>query len=343
MKPAARYRGGWRRTRFLLLAAILALAACGDRGAGGPEEFAVERAYESGDASLTVKASKDVITVADRLKLVLELTAPEGEAVAFPTPPEKLGEFTVIGTNDADPVLVEGARILHRRAYELDPFLPGEYEIPSLTVQIGQDRQIETAPITIQVDSVLPAAGETPDIKDIRPPLSLPGFAPWVYAVAALALAAVAFGAWWWRRRRKAEQEKPPPLPHEVALRRLRELMDEDLIAKGEWKQFYLRVSSILRYYIEDRFGLRAPERTTEEFLHDLREEQALTGPQKALLRKFLQHCDMVKFAEYTPSRAEADDTINTCAQFIAETKPKPAAGPPGVAGHAAPAGEKGG
>ena len=30
-------------------------------------------------------------------------------------------------------------------------------------------------------------------------------------------------------------------------------------------KEFYERISGILRHYIEDRFDLHAPERTTEE------------------------------------------------------------------------------
>lgn len=97
--------------------------------------------------------------------------------------------------------------------------------------------------------------------------------------------------------------------------------MAEDLIGKGQAKLFYLRVSAILRHYIEDRFGLRAPERTTEEFLNDLRDAQSLLPRQKELLKRFLEHCDMVKFAEHQPSREEVDDTLNTCAQFIAETK----------------------
>ena len=97
--------------------------------------------------------------------------------------------------------------------------------------------------------------------------------------------------------------------------------MAEDLIAKGQAKLFYLRVSAILRHYIENRFGLRAPERTTEEFLSDLQTNHILLPRQKDLLKRFLEHCDMVKFAEYQPNREEVDDTLNTCAQFIAETR----------------------
>ena len=54
----------------------------------------------------------------------------------------------------------------------------------------------------------------------------------------------------------------------------------------------------MLRHYIEDRFGLRAPEQTTEEFLAELRQKHVFGERQKDLLRAFLEHCDLVKFAE---------------------------------------------
>ena len=57
---------------------------------------------------------------------------------------------------------------------------------------------------------------------------------------------------------------------HEIAYERLRKLVERDLIKSEQIKQFYEEISNILRHYIEDRFDLRAPERTTEEFLMEL-------------------------------------------------------------------------
>ena len=90
---------------------------------------------------------------------------------------------------------------------------------------------------------------------------------------------------------------------------------------KGEAKLFYLRLSNILRHYIEDRFGLRAPERTTEEFMDELRSADALEPTHKGLLNDFPRHCDMVKFAEHQPSTQEIDNIIAACRRFIDETK----------------------
>ena len=150
---------------------------------------------------------------------------------------------------------------------------------------------------------------------------------PWVYWVAGGAIVALLIaGIYFWRRRQAdAETATPPPLAHETAYRALEELLADRLVEAGEYKLFYLRLSNILRHYIEDRFGLRAPESTTEEFLLDLQKDNRLDGGHRNLLRQFLEHCDLVKFAELAPSSADIERTLSTCRGFIDETKQQPA------------------
>jgi hypothetical protein len=210
-------------------------------------------------------------------------------------------------------------RVERRLALDLEPPLPGEHELPRFRIRFGET-EVATDPLKVTVESVLPPGEAPADIHEIAPPVALPGGWWWLWAVAGAVLAGTVL-FWRWRRRRAVTA--PAPLPHEIALKALRELMAADLPARGEAKLFYLRVSSILRHYIEDRFSLHAPERTTEEFLRDLRDDRRLSDSQKGLLRDFLRHCDMVKFAEHQPSRDEVNQTLNACAQFIAETKPR--------------------
>jgi hypothetical protein len=100
-------------------------------------------------------------------------------------------------------------------------------------------------------------------------------------------------------------------------------------------KQFYFELSMFLRRYIEDRFGLRAPERTTEEFLREARGRPALGTRDVELLERFLGHCDMVKFAKLEVVREQAESSMETVRGFVDRTTPE-AAGEGGARGAAA-------
>ena len=128
-------------------------------------------------------------------------------------------------------------------------------------------------------------------------------------------------GALYVRRRRPLPAEVLRSTAHELASVKLARLAERKLVERGEVKAFYREVSQILRQYIEDRFALHAPERTTEEFLREARRSAVFTTAQADMLGDFLAHCDQVKFAELTPTTAEAQRTFDTARTFIERTK----------------------
>jgi hypothetical protein len=67
---------------------------------------------------------------------------------------------------------------------------------------------------------------------------------------------------------------------------------------------------------------LKAPEMTTEEFLSFLRNSDKLQTGHKELLRQFLNHCDMVKFARYAPAQNEIDESFRSAKRLIDESRP---------------------
>ena len=84
-------------------------------------------------------------------------------------------------------------------------------------------------------------------------------------------------------------------------------------------------VSDTIRWYLEERFSFRAPERTTEEFLYELQGTDLLTPDQKTSLGEFLQRCDLVKFARYEPGEPELRDLHDSALRLVEETEPGPA------------------
>jgi len=84
---------------------------------------------------------------------------------------------------------------------------------------------------------------------------------------------------------------------------------------------FYVDVSSVLRVYLEERFGLRAPELTTEEFLLGLESGDQLARGHRAELERFLTQCDLVKFAAVVPGENEHLATFALAEAFVESTR----------------------
>jgi hypothetical protein len=304
------------------------------------ENFEIRKEYARGPVVFTLKVNKKEITIADRLRLDLEVRANEEYEVQLPEFGEKLEEFAICDYSAPSPQLVEDGLVLSRKSYELEPFLSGEYKIPPMRVTFwkkGEEEKHEVASeeLAITVTSLLPEQADGLTIKEIAPPVEFPKPARlWLYvSVGAVALGAGGIGAFlFWRRRRLTPATVVTKAAHEVAYEELETLLAERLVERGERKGFYVQLSSILRHYIENRFSLRAPERTTEEFLADLRATDVLMPAHKDLLKEFLEHCDMVKFAEHSPTNDEIQKTFDACKRFVVETE-RPRDGTPAVSG----------
>jgi hypothetical protein len=158
------------------------------------------------------------------------------------------------------------------------------------------------------------------DIRDIRPPVVIPSGWAWVWwTLLVLAVAGVAFLLWrWWQQRKRIEAIVPPVPPHVRAKQRLADA----LALLGQPREFCIAVSDTLRIYLEERFSFRAPERTTEEFLLDLRKTDLLMRDQKDSLEDFLTRCDLVKFARYEPREPELRDLHASALRLVEETEP---------------------
>jgi len=81
-------------------------------------------------------------------------------------------------------------------------------------------------------------------------------------------------------------------------------------------------VANALRTYLEERFQLHAPERTTEEFLQELPACPALNSSQTGLLADFLNHSDLIKFARHEPAEPVLRGLWQTAHRLVVETSP---------------------
>ena len=84
---------------------------------------------------------------------------------------------------------------------------------------------------------------------------------------------------------------------------------------------FYVALSLIVRTYLEDRFGLRSPELTTQEFLTEMGRSPDLARSHQQLLRDFLTQADLVKFAGLRPDEGAVGESIAAAERFLEETR----------------------
>lgn len=168
-------------------------------------------------------------------------------------------------------------------------------------------------------------SGEALDIRDIKGVVDVPSGNEWFFYIFALfGVAIVVFISIWIIRRHSAKlSEKsvliPPQPPHILAWNKLQSSLD--LIHDADL--FCTEVSLIIRVYLEGRFDLQAPDRTTEEFLFELQTSKYLDDSHKNLLGDFLRECDLVKFAKAEPPENELRRLHEAAGRLVGETQPR--------------------
>jgi len=265
------------------------------------------------------------ITIGDRSKLIVSVDLPEGYEVVTSRFLGSLSPLEIKAYGQGEVEKLQNGLIRHTIWAELTTYTVGMYTLPPLSVIVrspeGTESTLQTLQHFVEVQSVVPEGDPLEELRDIKGPLSLKGFSMnlWlVFLLLGLMMVGVIFLK---RRDRKLSAPPAPPLPpHVVALRALDEIAKMNLLQR-DVKEYYFRVSGVLRRYLEDRFGVNAPEQTTEEFLETISKDHILNTDQKETLRSFLEQCDLVKFAKLTPDSLEAKRIHQTAREFVLQTQ----------------------
>ena len=164
------------------------------------------------------------------------------------------------------------------------------------------------------------AASVATDIRDIKPPIEISNGFAWLWDLLfVVAVVVVAVALWRWWQKRKSQVPAAPPIPAHI---RAKQKLAEALALIANPKPFVIAVSDTARAYLEERFNFHAPERTTEEFLHELNATDLLSPEQKGSLGQFLESCDLVKFAKYEPREMELRGLHSSALRLVEETEP---------------------
>ena len=112
----------------------------------------------------------------------------------------------------------------------------------------------------------------------------------------------------------------PKIAPHIVANKALVELHNRKLWQNGKYKQYYTALTSIIRTYISERWGISALEYTTPEIIDALADIDMPRDSRMALVA-LLRTADMVKFAKAEPEAEENEENYLRAYYFVENTK----------------------
>jgi hypothetical protein len=260
--------------------------------------------------AVTATASKAEVTVGETITVELKATGPAGTTFTFPGEAET--DAFELRTPPADPKAPAPEPGTHR--YEAAVYAVGEATLPPIPVRYrladGTGGEAASEPIVLKVVSLLPKDPQERKLADVRGPQSVGiGRAFWVALVAALVLVA-ALAAWLVRRRRKRETPGVPAIPDVPAdveaQRALEALRASSLLARAEYRAFYIRLAEIAKRYLERRLGAPVLEMTTAETLAFLRGHPH-GGDLVPAVRDVAEAADRIKFAKGQGLAEEAE------------------------------------
>lgn len=314
----------------------LAILVTGIVSGQSADGSSLEKTSRRGPVSATIRLEPSEPVIGDVLKLRLTVVAEDRVEVLMPEFGEALGRFTIIDFVPREDIDDRGRTVLVQD-YKLQAPPSGDHAIPPILVEFvdrrpgeklapeGMDAyELLTERINFHVQSVLvndAAAGLNPPLGRIEPETKEePEGSPW-WMLAGIVLGSLAVGGGIAAVAARFRNRIVRRSAYEIARRKLDALISRPLPAMEEIDRFYVELTGIIRRYLENRFELRAPELTTEEFLAAVGDSAELTPEHKKLLNEFLSHADLVKFAGIRPSQEDIDETISRANRFLEETR----------------------
>ena len=210
--------------------------------------------------------------------------------------------------------------VLELQAYDFGPF---SEMIAKIAVSPNKVNKNEEFDVTLPEIVVAPQLDET--MTDVHMASELPQefldqqkppVPKWLVLSLAVIGITAALAFFVLRRRHKKAPEAPKPW-----------VVAESLIfdLKGrlplDAESVFVELTDIIRRYTERVYKLPATERTTPEFLNEIkRDGLQLSAEHRLLLTDFLTAADMVKFAKVDATQGQIDDAIKKATRFIVET-----------------------
>jgi len=275
------------------------------------------------------KIDKSIIKIGEQIHYKISVENSNGNVVTFPEG-QTFMPLEMVKARDTDTIR-NGASYTLIKEYYLTQFDEGKYTIPRQRVRISdKDYYLDSLQIevhTVAIDTLKQPLYDIKPIQEVKKPFTSYG---WILTIiaAVLLLLIVAFVYFVFIRKKKFPflqiQKKLPPFDR--AIQDLKELQNSKYLIQSQHKEYYTRLTDIVKAYLEEEVHILAKESTTDELLTKinlLQEKGKLNLNQETItnLKRVLQTADLVKFAKNKPSDDNAEYDRETIENVVIKTK----------------------
>ncbi len=190
---------------------------------------------------------------------------------------ETLGDFAISAVVNRPPRVVE-QREIHQIELLLTPRSAGSQRLGAIPIRVkplspessGDSASLLLPARDVDVSSTTAKTASPESLNRPAGPVPVPDHGLYSWGIVAIVLlASLFFLVLRFRRKPKTIQITEQPTPTQIAMRKLATLLDQRLHER-DVKQFYIEITAIVRWFIEQKTEIRAPELTTEEFLKEI-------------------------------------------------------------------------
>ncbi len=295
------------------------------------EKFDIVKQFQSEDGNIQtfVSYKREEISVAEKLNISIEIHKTSDTIVIFPKEKDFiLDKLSIdrIGSLERD---TENGTDILKKQITIIPEELGEASIDSIIIRYtleDKEMSFKTSPIQFDIVSFTGKPADSVEFEEKLQPESIQYdysiLITWLIigGIAIIIIIGVILLIIYFRKRNKSDTALEIIPAHIIALKELNDLEEKELAEKGHIGEFHHRLSVILRDYIENRFDIRAPEQTTEEFMQEMSTTKRIGEEHKDLLKEYLTQCDLIKFAKFRPPIQYHKEAMNRARTFIEAT-----------------------
>jgi hypothetical protein len=265
------------------------------------------------NAEVTTAVDSTQVSIGEQINLTLQVKTDSLSMVEFSPEPLFL-PFEIIEESPIDTLRAQ-QHYLYTKRYALIQFDSGAYWIPPQKIVVdgfskfSDSIAIEVA--TVKVDTIQQPLFDIKPIQTVERSYNQLIKNILLLFVFCLLLAILIVLNRQYKKKKAALLEETPPFDR--AIQELKALENELPKDQQEYKQYYSKLTDVVRRYLEEEADIDALESTSDELLDKL---ETLNN-----LKKVLQNADLVKFARSAPAIGIATTDRTIVEQVVIETK----------------------